>query len=220
MFKLFSVLFPATAALLLFAQAGSHAQSVPVRQPLSADSLAEESLTLQPGDVIRIAIWREEDLSGEFSVGSDGVVVLPLLGQKQVTNVPLARLRDTLIREYQVQLRNPAIEITPLRRINVLGEVNKPGLYEVDPTITLAGAVALAGGATQTGNLKKIRVVRGSRVIRERVGAQSSLSSVDIRSGDQIFVEPKSWFARNSTFLVSAALAVPGVIATVLALTR
>lgn len=188
--------------------------------PRTEAGLADDQVALRPGDVVRITIWREEDLSGEFLVGTDGVVVLPLLGRKRVTDVPLPQLRDTLLQEYQIQLRNPAIEITPLRRINVLGEVNKPGLYEVDPTITLAAAVALAGGATQSGDLNKISVLRGERVIRERVGAQASLSTVDVRSGDQIFVEPKSWFSRNSTFLVSAALAVPGVIATVFALTR
>lgn len=216
MFKLRTFLLPAIAALVLCAPSGSQAQAVPAGQPLAP----EETLTLRPGDLLRIAIWREEDLSGEFSVGNDGIVVLPLLGQKQVADVPLAELRDTLLREYRIQLRNPAIEITPLRRINVLGEVHKPGVYEVDPTITLASAVALAGGATPSGDLQKIRVVRGDRVIRERVGAESSLSSAGVRSGDQIFVEPKSWFSRNSTFLVSAALAVPGVIATVLALTK
>lgn len=221
MFQLRTSLLPIAAFLLLCGPSRAHAQGVPAGPPAVADrNSPEEPLTLQPGDLIRIAIWREEELSGEFSVGGDGVVVLPLLGQKQVANVPLTELRDILLREYQRELRNPAIEITPLRRINVLGEVNKPGLYEVDPTITLSSAVALAGGATPTGDLGKIRVVRGDRVIRERVGAQASLSSADVRSGDQIFVEPKNWFARNSTFLVSAALAVPGVIATVLALTR
>ncbi|MBA2246004.1 MAG: polysaccharide biosynthesis/export family protein [Gemmatimonadetes bacterium] len=161
-------------------------------------------------------IWREEDLSGEFPVDEFGMVVLPLLGEKQVTGIAMRELRNLLLQEYSVQLRNPSISITPLRRINILGEVNKPGLYEVDPTISLAGAVALAGGATPAGDLNRIRILRSGEMLRERVGAANTLQSADIRSGDQILVEQRGWFERNSTFLVSVALGVPSVILAVI----
>ncbi len=68
-----------------------------------------QELALSPGDVVRISIWREPDLSGEFLVDEDGVVTLPLLGKRSVLNVPLSRLRDTLIADYGVQLRNPSV---------------------------------------------------------------------------------------------------------------
>ncbi|HEV2130214.1 MAG TPA: polysaccharide biosynthesis/export family protein [Longimicrobiaceae bacterium] len=175
-------------------------------------SPAAETITLQPGDMIRVQIWREEDLSGEFPVDEFGTVVLPLLGEKQVTGIAMRELRDLLLQEYGVQLRNPSISITPLRRINILGEVSTPGLYTVDPTISLAGAIALAGGTTPAGDLNRIRILRSGEVIRERVGAANTLQSADIRSGDQILVEQRGWFERNSTFLVSVALGVPSMI--------
>ncbi|MBA2246299.1 MAG: polysaccharide biosynthesis/export family protein [Gemmatimonadota bacterium] len=172
---------------------------------------APDAVTLQPGDVVRVAIWREEDLSGDFSVDETGVVTFPLLGDKQVTGIPMRQLREVLIEEYRIHLRNPSISITPLRRVNVLGEVNKPGLYEVDPTISLAGAVALAGGATASGDLNRIRVIRSGTMIRERVAAQAVLNDADIRSGDQIFIERRNWFERNSTFVVSVLLSVTSI---------
>jgi polysaccharide biosynthesis/export protein len=175
-------------------------------------ALNADRVTLRPGDVVRVMIWREDDLSGEFAVNENGMVTLPLLGEKQASGIEMQQLRGTLIDEYRIHLRNPSITITPLRRINVLGEVNRPGLYEVDPTITLAGAVALAGGTNPQGDLDQIRIVRQGEVIRERVAASSSLQVVDIRSGDQIFVGRRGWFDRHSTFVVSVLLSVTSIL--------
>lgn len=170
------------------------------------------AVALLPGDLIRIEIWREEDLSGEFPVAENGMVVLPLLGEQRVTGIPLTALRDGLLEKYRVQLRNPSITITPLRRINILGEVQKPGLYPIDPTVTLAGAVALAGGTTSAGDMSRIRIVRSGEMIRQRVGVAETLTAANIRSGDQIIVEERNWFSRNSTFVVSTLLSVTSIV--------
>jgi protein involved in polysaccharide export with SLBB domain len=153
--------------------------------------------------VIELTVWREEDLTGEFIIDEAGIVTLPLLGDRKAVGIPVQQLREELIREYRVELQNPSITITPLRRVYVLGEVNKPGLYNVDPTVSLGGAVALAGGATGTGDLNQIHVVRNGRQVLARVSAETALQSGDIRSGDQIFVGQRSWLVRNSTFVVS-----------------
>jgi polysaccharide biosynthesis/export protein len=194
--------------LVLLTQSVGRAQ-----QPANAES---RDLALSPGDVVRISIWREPDLSGEFLVDEAGIVTLPLLGKRSVLNIPVFRLRDTLIADYGVQLKNPSVTITPLRRIYVLGEVAKPGLYTVDPTISLAGAVALAGGATASGDLDRLRVVRGGKVVLSRVAAGSSLSAVNILSEDQVFVDRRGWIDRNSALLASAILSAATIVATVL----
>ncbi|MBA2669890.1 MAG: polysaccharide biosynthesis/export family protein [Gemmatimonadetes bacterium] len=176
---------------------------------------SQEPVALQPGDLVRVVIWREEDLSGEFPVDEAGSVIFPLIGEKQVAGIPLRELRTALLEEYRIHLRNPSITITPLRRLNVLGEVNRPGPYEVDPTTNLIGVVALAAGPTTSGDLRRIRVLRDGRVVQDRVAAEASLSSLGIRSGDQIMVGPRSWLARNTPFVVSVLLAVPSVVYTI-----
>jgi polysaccharide export outer membrane protein len=203
--------------LALFILAAIPLPSAITAQVTGTAPAGETQLVLQPGDVVRVQIWREEDLSGEFPVNAAGRVVLPLLGERQVVGVPFEHLREALMADYREQLRNPSITITPLRRLYVLGEVQKPGLYTVDPTITLAGAVALAQGATPTGDLRHLRLIRNGQVLHERISAESSLSTADVRSGDQIFVERRSWFDRNSTFVVSALLSLTSI---VVALTR
>ncbi|MEO5579980.1 MAG: SLBB domain-containing protein, partial [Gemmatimonadaceae bacterium] len=114
------------------------------------------------------------------------------------------------------QLRNPSVTITPLRRIYVLGEVAKPGLYTVDPTISLAGAVAIAGGATASGDLDRLRVVRNGKVVLDRAAAGSSLSAINIRSEDQVFVDRRGWLDRNSALAASAVLSAATLVATLL----
>jgi protein involved in polysaccharide export with SLBB domain len=162
--------------------------------------------TLRPGDLIRIAVWREEDLSGDFPVDENGVVVLPMLGSTQVAGIAVGQIRELLLAEYRQQLRNPSIQITPLRRVMVLGEVMQPGLQELDPTISLAGAIALAGGPNPSGTLDRIRVVRDGQVLTERVSPAASLNTIDIRSGDQIFVGRRSWIATNSLSVVATGV--------------
>lgn len=187
--------------------------TVPPPPPVSG---AMAGVSLRPGDVLQVRVWREPDLSGEFVVDETGNVVLPLVGTHRVTDVPVERLRDDLLAAYGRFLRNPAINITPLRRVNVLGEVNKPGLYPVDPTVTLAGAIGLAGGANPMGDLRRIRVVRDGHTFLQSVDQGQVLRDIDIRSGDQIIVERRSWMDRNSTFIVSALLSVTSIITSII----
>jgi polysaccharide export outer membrane protein len=179
-------------------------------------SAAGSELTLGPGDLIRVEVYREEELKGEYLVDELGMVVLPLLGEQRVAGIPMRQLRRRLVEAYQVHLRNPSIIITPLRRINVLGEVQRPGMYAIDPTVSVAGAVAIAGGATTAGDLRKVRILRDGRVYGQRLGPGTVLSEADIRSGDQIFVERRSWFDRNSTFVVSTTLSLTSIIIAIL----
>lgn len=178
------------------------------------ESVSTVDLILMPGDVIEVAIWREGDLSGRFLVDSDGYVTLPLLGKRAVTGGSWHTVQDRLLELYREELRNPSIELTPLRRIYVLGEVNEPGLYPVDPTVSLAGAVAMAGGASPEGDLRNLRVVRGGVLVLDGIPSETALASLNVRSGDEIFVGRRNWFSRNSAFVVSAMLSLSTIIIT------
>ena len=174
-------------------------------------------LFLVPGDIVRVVIWREQDLTGDFQVDQDGKVVLPLLGELRVDNKEWDAVRDQLLQGYRRELRNPSIELTPFRSVYVLGEVNLPGRYNVHPTNdNLAGAVSLAGGVTSDGVVTKMRIVRDGVIILDGIVGEESLAGLGIRSGDQLFVGRRGWFDRNSTFLVSAILSVSSVLVTIL----
>jgi protein involved in polysaccharide export with SLBB domain len=153
---------------------------------------------IRSGDVIRLKIWREPDMSGEYIVDEAGTVVFPRVGEYNVLGDTNASLQGRLLADYQRYLRNPSIDIIVLRRIGIIGSVNQPGLKLVDPTVTISDALALAGGATPLGDPNKIRILRDGQEIAVEVGADMRLSDSPIRSGDQLFVPERSWISRNS----------------------
>lgn len=174
-----------------------------------------DSLQLRPGDVVQVLVWREKDLSGEFVVDPTGRVVLPMLGERAVTNRAWGLVKDDLLAAYALELRNPSVELTPLRRVFVLGEVTEPGVYDLDPAMSLAGAVAMAGGAGPQGDLRKVKILRDGTLVMDGVAVESGLAQVGVRSGDQVLVGRRGWMDRNSTFLVSALLSLTSIAVTI-----
>ena len=179
-------------------------------------TLADPTFTLEPGDVVKTDVWREKDLTGEFSVDESGRLTLPMIGAVQVTGRPWNQLRDSLLAEYARQLRNPSVTLTPLRRVQVLGEVARPGNYLADPTLSLAGLVALAGGATFNGDLHHVRVVRGGKTIISSASVESLLLKNGVHSNDQVFVDRRSWLERNGAVVASTVIAAAGILITIL----
>jgi polysaccharide export outer membrane protein len=167
---------------------------------------------LKPGDAIRVSIWREPDLSGEFMVARNGKVVFPLLGEKEVAGRSPDDVQARLTADYQEYLENPSVEVTVLRRIAILGEVRNPSLYMVDPTVTLTEALALAGGVSPTGNKDDIRLVRGDQVLVQSMDGNQVIGATPIQSGDQIVVGQQSWARRNVTFITAGLGAVTSIL--------
>lgn len=180
-----------TFALLL----GSSAAA---QQPAQQDRL-------RPGDVIRLKIWQEPDLSGDFVIDATGEVVLPKVGTMQVLGESPEALEDRIVAAYSQYLQHQSIDVTLLRRVQVLGAVRNPGLYPVDATMTISDALAMAGGATTTGRPDRVELVRDGRRIQGEIGPNTRLSASSIQSGDQLFVPERSWISRN-TGLVAAGL--------------
>lgn len=156
------------------------------------------SQPLRPGDLIRLRIWREPDMSGDFAVNEEGAAVLPRLGRTKVVDEAPGQLEARLIREYERYLNHSSIEVRLLRRIQVLGAVRTPGLHPVDATMTVSDVLALAGGTTTQGDPDRIELVRGGKRISARLSADTPIAASAIQSGDQIFVPERDWLSRNS----------------------
>jgi len=164
---------------------------------------------LRAGDMVRVALSREVEMSGDYLVDEAGMVALPLIGLRETANKTPAVLKQELVTAYSDQLRNQTIQITLLRRVRVLGEVRNPGLYHADPTMTLGDVVALAGGATTLGKSTDIRIVRDGEEFEVDLGSDVLHQ---VRSGDQIVVPEKGWIARNRTLLVTASISVTAIV--------
>jgi polysaccharide export outer membrane protein len=158
-----------------------------------------------------VDIWQEAELSGSFSVDANGTVVLPLLGEREVTGVPVSELERNLANEYREFLENPSVRVTVLRRIAVFGEVRNPNLYMVDATITLRDLLAMAGGVLPSGKRDEIRLLRDDQVLISSLDLNRQIGETPIQSGDQIEVGQQGWAYRNRTWLTAVLGAVTTV---------
>lgn len=181
----------------------------------AAPALAQDSTTpvsssppttgaaLEPGDMIRLRIWREPDLSGEFPILENGNVVLPRLGAWPAAGKSPSEIREQLTLAFSENLRNPSIEVIVLRRINIFGEVRTPGLYPVDPTMTLTEAIGLAGGPSPTADRQTIYLIRDGREVEIELDQPYTVVDLDLQSGDQLYVPQRSWLVRNWPLVAS-----------------
>ena len=173
---------------------------------------------LRPGDVLRISVWPDAQLGGEFPVELDGNVYLPFLGGVRATGIPGDELRRTIREGYQTAQRNAVVTVTPLYRIGVTGSVRRPGAFLVPPTDGFFDVIATAGGFDIRAKQDQVSVVRDGQVIvlnaKEAIekGETLPLDALSIRSGDQIIVpfgqEPwgrRDWIAIGN-FMISLIL--------------
>jgi polysaccharide biosynthesis/export protein len=205
---------PALLAMLLLLLAA------PMPADAQSSSAPDPSDVLKPGDVIMLAVWREEDFSGEFPVDRSGRVVLPRLGSIDVTGVPTDELRARILEGLARYLRNPSIDVVFLRRIAVHGAVTNAGLYPVDPTMTVLDALALAGGARPDGRVDQIRLIRDGQEIMRIPTTGMQMADLRVRSGDQLFVPEEGWFRRHSAVVAAGISAAASLAVALLYLSR
>lgn len=189
---------------------GALAQQAPPPSSNRADIAA------QPGDKVRLRIYREPDLSGEFVVPEDGVVSFPKIGEVHVNQLTTDSLRALLVEQYSHSLRDPSIEVTVLRRVNVIGSVRNPGFYYADPTVTVKGALALAGGVTPEGNKNKVELLRNNKRTSIGLSNQATLADTPVQSGDLVSAPERSWLSRNTALVVSGVTGLALIVVTII----
>ena len=176
--------------------------------------MAAQDFALRAGDAIKLYVPDEKALSDTFAVDLQGAVTLPVIGRVEVAGQPWREVHPRLLAAFRRELKDPGLSLMPLRRVVVLGAVNKPGSYLIGPTVTLSGAIAAASGSVADGTVKRVRVTRGNAVIQADAPRGLELADMPVESGDQIYVLQRSWFARNSNFLITAILSLTGIVAT------
>lgn len=143
---------------------------------------------LGPGDRIRLIVYGEEDLSGEFAIDGAGLVSLPLIGEVQAGGVTVADWRravDARLREGYLRDPRVSAEVASYRPYFILGEVERPGTYAYQSGLTVLNAVATAEGFTYRANQKVIFIRRDGEAAETRFDLTST---TPVRPGDTIRV--------------------------------
>jgi polysaccharide export outer membrane protein len=164
--------------------------------PMVTDTESVLTLPLRRGDVIKVTVFGHDDLNGEYSIDENWKLILPMIGEIDARDMNVPQLRQRIRTEFGRLYTQSFIAVVPLFRVAVLGEVNRPSLYSVDPTMTIYDVLALAGGVTRSGQERQMRLIRSGQQVPAPVDARSlaraTLRELGVRSGDQIIVPRKT----------------------------
>ena len=139
----------------------------------SAESLAQ-SYSLGPGDRLRVTVYQQPDLSGEFEVDPSGQVALPLIEPIPAKGMTIRGFQDAVAKKLAAgYLVNPrvSVDVINYRPFYITGEVNKPGEYPYVAGMNILKAIAMAGGYSYRANTGKVFLTR-------------------VNSGEELVVEP------------------------------
>lgn len=164
--------FPLLAQILFFgavaavSAAPKQTEPAPQKQPAGSSRLPDWSLdyAIQPGDVIRVIVWKEPDLTGEHSVRLDGNITMPLLGDIKASG----RLPKDLAKEIgdalKLYIERPIVTVGVVSANNarffVIGEVLSSGSFPMFGRTTVIQGLALAGGFQEFAKKSRIQIVR------------------------------------------------------------
>lgn len=149
---------------------------------------------LGPGDKLKVSVFNEPDLTGDFAIDENGNVAFPLLGELKAAGLGVEEFKANLVEKLQGgYVRNPRVNIDVLnyRPINVLGEVKNAGQYPYRPGMTAQDVAALAGGYTYRANEDKLYVTRGTS--KNQITVDLDKDNFALFPGDSIRI-PERYF--------------------------
>jgi protein involved in polysaccharide export with SLBB domain len=146
---------------------------------------------LDSGDRLRVIVFGQEDLTGEFAVDGAGEISMPLIQAVQARGLTPDELEFSLVSVLsQTLLRDPSVsvEVLNFRPFFILGEVSNAGQYPFVAGMTINTAVAIAGGYTHRANTDIARVTRnlGDRIVE--IGTETTAA---VRPGDTILIRER-----------------------------
>jgi len=165
----------------------------PTQSPASSALDLAPSYFVAPGDVLKILIWKEPELSTEAFVRLDGRITVPLLGDLMAAG----RTPDDLSSEIQAKLSRflevPQVTLSVSQAISarfyVLGEVAHPGAFPLPSRISVVQALALAGGFREFAKKESISVLRNRGGLQTAIPFNYKDVEVGLRLEQNIFLE-------------------------------
>jgi polysaccharide biosynthesis/export protein len=140
----------------------------------STGPLADSTYTVKAGDTLLVSVWKEPDLQGPVLVRPDGMFSFPLAGQLDARNKSVAELQQELTAKLKKFISDPVVTVSIQEikgnKVYVIGQVQKPGDFVVNPRVDVMQALSMAGGTTPFAALGDIMILR-----RTDTGQQQAL---------------------------------------------
>ncbi len=153
-----------------------------------------------PEDVLRIDVWRHPNNSVTVPVRSDGKISVPLVNDIQAAGLTPEELRNEIAKGLVKFIEDPTVsvivEAINSLRITISGNVNAPGVFKVGGSLSLLEAMSLAGGLSEFGDGKRVRIVRREGAeekmyqvnYNQAIGGEDMSQNIRILPGDSIIV--------------------------------
>lgn len=155
---------------------------------------------IQAGDELEVAVWKEEELLRKVIVRPDGKFSFPLTGEVVAQGRAVADIQSEIEKRLKKYIPEPVVTVSVSgilgNRIFVIGQVNKPGVYVMNPQLSVLQALSMAAGTTPYAALNDIMILRGTGARQKplpfRYGDVSKGRSLEqnilLESGDVVVV--------------------------------
>ena len=157
----------------------------------TAATTVDDTYHLSAGDRVRVGVFGEPALSGEFDVSVAGTLALPLVGEVKALGLTPSELEKAIAAAYaDGYLRNPRVstEVLRYRPFYILGEVNKPGEYPYSSGLTVMNAVATANGFTYRADTHHVFIRHPGAATEQRLDLKSATV---VEPGDTIRIKER-----------------------------
>jgi len=160
-------------------------------------STPPESYRIGPEDVLQVSVWKNMDISRSVVVRPDGKISLPLVNDVQAAGLTPLELRDVLTKKLADYMPTPEVSIivSDIKsfKVSVIGEVPRPGRYELKGWTTVLDVLALAGGFTQFASRSNIVILQSDGKTMKRIPfnynkVASGQENFYLRNGDIVLV--------------------------------
>ncbi|MCJ7593129.1 MAG: polysaccharide biosynthesis/export family protein [Woeseiaceae bacterium] len=160
----------------------------------------DASYKILPGDVLQVSVWKEPDLQLELLVRPDGAITFPLAGEISSHNKSVTDLQAELTARLARFITDPVVTVSVRavlgNKVYVIGQVNRPGEFVVNPQVDVLQALSMAGGTTPFADVDNIRILRRTNSVqtalsfnyKDVIRGRHLEQNVMLQSGDVVVV--------------------------------
>jgi polysaccharide export outer membrane protein len=171
-----------------------------VIQPATTHAQQPPEYNLHPGDEIEVSVWKEVDLQRKTVIRPDGKFSFPLTGEITASGRTATAIKTEIETRLKAYIPEPVVTVSVTgiggNQVYVIGQVNKPGAFVMNPQINVLQALSIAGGTTPFAAVNDIIVIRssktGQRVLPFRYNEVSKGRNLEqnvlLESGDVVIV--------------------------------
>jgi len=168
---------------------------------------SSQTYKLQPGDLVEIQVFREDNMDRTLRISGNGSITFPLIGAVRIADCSLEEAEERLVERLTKYLKNPQVSMLVKeygnKTVYVLGQVQKPAAIQIPPekSLTVLEAITSVGGFTEIANTSKVRVLRMKEGKQTTIDVDvtqitkqgNKLLDIPLMPGDVVFV-PQSMF--------------------------